>query len=68
MPAGARANSRASLALRSLSGLGRKSSPVVLQKVESVQQRLAGLVAAVQGLEDGNTVVTDHHDLAVHGE
>jgi hypothetical protein len=56
MPAGARASSRASLALRSLSGLGlRIGAP-------------RWPCGAMQGVEDGNTVVPDHHGLAVWSE
>jgi hypothetical protein len=40
----------------------------VLQKIECVQERLAGLVAAMQGVEDGNTVMPDHNRLAVQRE
>jgi hypothetical protein len=68
IPAGFRANSLASFALRALRGWASGPRPVELQKVEGVQDRLAGLVTAMQGLEDGDTVGTDHHGLAVDRE
>jgi hypothetical protein len=56
IPAGFRANSLARFALRAL------------QEVECVQDRLCGLAAAVQGIEDGDAVDTNYYRLAVHGE
>jgi hypothetical protein len=53
MPAGARASSFASFALRSLRGRGRKSSP---SKVERIQHRIRGLVPAVERIEHGDAV------------
>jgi hypothetical protein len=68
MPSRRLPSSLASRFLRSPSGRPRRSSPSPLQEVERVQHGLADRAAAVQSVEDRDTVRTADRGLAIERE